>query len=46
MENAYFHVRSVGDSHKGNLITGENPFFANNKNTNELTNYKLHPKQS
>jgi hypothetical protein len=36
---------TVGDNHKGTLITGGNPFsFANNKNTNELTNYKLHPK--
>jgi hypothetical protein len=40
------NTTSVGDSHKGPIITGENPFFANNKNTNELTNRKMHPTQS
>jgi hypothetical protein len=38
---------SVGDSHKGPLITGEKPISSqNNKNTNELTNCKLHLTQS
>jgi hypothetical protein len=38
---------TVGDSHKGPLIIGEKPISSqNNKNTNELTNCKLHPAQS
>jgi hypothetical protein len=40
-------VDFVGDSHKGPIITGENPISSqNNKNTNELTNCKLHLAQS
>jgi hypothetical protein len=38
---------TVGDSHKGLLITRENPISSqNNKNANELTNCKLHLMQS
>jgi hypothetical protein len=37
---------TVGDNHKGPLITGGNSFCANNKNTNELTNCKLRLTQS
>jgi hypothetical protein len=38
---------TLGDNHRGSLITGGKPHFSqNNKNTNELTNRKLHPTQS